>query len=137
MTGQLLMNLLQVSQVTGESANIFESDGTTAVKVYHWNTWQANPHKAVVYHIIGKTTNRCKTGISHIDDVQVQVTVWHTDSFEAATIAENIRQVLEGWEGSYNSILYYKLLLESEVETGEINMGFVGIVQTWTFSNAR
>ena len=137
MTGQLLLNLLQVSQSTGESDNIFLADGTTKVKVYHWNTWQANGGEAVVYHNIGKTPNRCKTGVSYIDDVQVQITVWNADSFEAATVAKNIRTVLEGWEGTYDNVKYYKILFDSEVESFEPELQYYGVVQTYTISNAR
>lgn len=137
MLGQLLMYLLQVSQSNGESANIFESDGTTKVKVYHWNIWQSNGGNAAVYHILGTTGNRDKSAISKADDIQLQITVWHEDSFEAATIAENIRTVLEGWSGTYNSKTYYKTIFDNQVETSEPETQMPGIVQTWTFSVAK
>lgn len=137
MTGQLLMNLLQVSGSTGESANVFESNGTKKVKVYQWNTWQENPHSAVVYHVLGTSPNRCKSGISAADDVQVQISIWHPDSFEAATIANNIRQILEGWEGTYNSVKYYKILFENQTSTFEPELEYYGEIQTWNISNAR
>lgn len=136
MIGQLLMNLLQVSQVTGESANVLDS-ARGPVKVYHWNTWQANATEAIVYHVIGKTPIRDKSGVSKADDVQVQLTVWHKKDFEAATIAANLRNVLEGWQGTYNSVTYYKILFESEVESYEPKNQYYGVVQTWTISNVR
>ena len=137
MIGQLLMNLLQVSQTTGESANIFESDGTTKVKVYQWQKYQVNSGNGAVYHILSTTGNRDKTALSKADDIQVQMTIWHTDSFEAATVAENIRTVLEGWTGTYNSKDYYKTIFDNQVETFEPTTKMPGVVQTWTFSVAR
>jgi hypothetical protein len=137
MTGQLLMNLLQVSTTTGLSGNVFESDGTTAVKVYHWNVWQSNTPEAVVYHILSTNPNRCKSGVSYIDDVLVQVSIWNANGFEAATIANNIRAILEGWEGTFEDVLYYKILLESQVETFDDETKYYGVIQTWTISNAR
>lgn len=137
MTGKLLMHLLQVNASTGLSANIFESDGVTGVKFYHWETWQTNPHNAAVYHVLGKTMNRCKIGKSHIDDVQIQLTIWHTDSIEAATVAANIRTVLEGWEGEHDGILYYKILLDGEQELYEDEIGMYGVAQTWIISEKR
>lgn len=136
-TGRLLMHLLQVDINTGESANIFESDGLTKIKVYHWNTWQANDQQAIVYHVIGKHPNRCKSGISKVDDVQIQITVWHPDSMEAATIAANIRTVLEGWKGSFDNVDYYQTLFDNEVESWEDKLNFYGVIQTWTISHAR
>lgn len=131
------MHLLQVNASTGVSANIFESDGVTAVKVYHWETWQTNPHNAVVYHVLGKTMNRDKSGKSKVDDVQVQITVWHSDSIEAATVAANIRTVLEGWQGEYSGILYYKILLQGEQELFEEEISMYGVAQTWVISEKR
>lgn len=131
------MNLLQVSQSTGESANIFESDGTTKVKVYQWQKYQANSGNGVVYHTLSTTPNPDKSGKSKADDIQIQLTIWHVNSFEAETIAGNIRTVLEGWEGTYNSKSYYKTLIENQVETFEPDIQMPGIVQTWTFSVAK
>lgn len=140
MIGQLLNNLLQVAQggsSPGESANIFESDGTTKVKFYHWQIWQLNGGNAAVYHLLNSTPNRDKTGISKADDIQVQITVWHEDEFEANTIAENIRTVLEGWSGTYESKVYYKTLFDNQVETFEPELQLPGVVQTYTFSVAK
>lgn len=131
------MHLLQVSGTTGESSVATESDGTTKMKVYHWNTWQANPHEAIVYHVLGTTPNHCKSGISHTDDVQIQIATWHPDSMEAATIAAKVRTALEGWQGTYSGTIYHQTLLENEVESWDAELEFYGIVQTWTLSHVR
>jgi len=137
MVGQLLMNLLQVSQTTGESENILDSTDRVKLKVYQWNKYQANSGNGAVYHVLSTTGNRDKSGSSKVDDIQVQLTFWHTDSFEAATYAENVRTVLEGWQGTYNSKTYYKTIFENQVETFEPDSLMPGVVQTWTFSLAR
>ena len=106
------MSLLEVNATTGVSANLLDSQDE-GVRVHHNRTPQGTNIAGVVYHIIVETPAYQKGGVATHDEAQVQFDVYHPSDFEAATIAANLRTILEGWTGTHDGDRYNYTTLDA------------------------
>jgi hypothetical protein len=111
----LITSLLEISASTWISANLLDGDDA-GVRVYHQRIPQGHAYPAVVYNVLPTTTaHRHHIGTAATVAVQdegvVQFDIWHSVDSEAATIAANLRTLLEGQFGTVDGINYNTILL--------------------------
>lgn len=132
MIGTLLMSLLEVNQTTGVSANLLDSEDN-GVRVHHSRTPQGENIAGVVYHLITQTPQyRHQTAaIAVRDEAQVQFDIYYPSDYEAAFIAQNLRDILEGWSGTSGGNTWNVTTLdgfrdgyENELDTPKLSMDF-------------
>ncbi|RMF61289.1 MAG: DUF3168 domain-containing protein [Bacteroidetes bacterium] len=114
MIGALVTYLLQVDG-SGVSQNLTDSAGNK-LPVYHLRVPQGADFPAVVYDVISGTPDYCKKGARGTQEWRVQFDIYHESDFEAATIADNLRDILEGWQGTHNGVKYNYTTVASQVE---------------------
>lgn len=106
MVGKLVMNILQVNTSTGVSANLKDSSGA-GVKVHHARVPQGDSFPAVVYDVENMEFEFCKDELKE-HEYRVRFTVFHEDDYEAATIAENLLTIVDGWKGDYDGETWFR-----------------------------
>ncbi len=117
MIQNLITSLLQIHASTWVSAVLLNSDDE-GVRVFHQRIPQGLPYTggAVVYNVLPTTTaHRHHIGtaasVAVQDEGVVQFDIWHSVDSEAATIAANLRSLLEGKFGTADGINYNTILL--------------------------
>lgn len=110
MIEQLILHILDVHATTGVSANLLDSEGA-GVRVYHNRIRQGHGKNAVVFNVLSQNPDYRKGGIGQ-HEYSVSFNVHHESDYEAATIANNLVDLVEGWKGSYDSKTWHYTLLE-------------------------
>lgn len=116
MIQNLITSLLQIHANTWVSAVLLDGEGT-AMRVYHQRIPQGLPYTggAVVYNVLSQTPENCKGGIA-LHRYEVTFTVYHADDVVAETIADNLIELLNGWQGTEVGKLWHYTSFTRKVE---------------------
>lgn len=128
----LITALLQISATDWQSQNLTDSQGVK-VHVYHQRLPQGRDFPAVVYHVIAQTPDYVK-GKMGLQDYLVQFNVHHADDFEAATIAQGLVDILEGWKGESNGKTWKYIMHERTVDLYDDSQQLAGKTADFRFS---
>ena len=68
----------------------------------------------IVYSIISNVPSDDKSGVSELDTVRVQVSIYHNDDRNLDTIATAVRTALDRVSGTYKSVVIQSIRFDTE-----------------------
>lgn len=128
----LITYLLEIHASTWVSALLLDST-ETPVRVYHQRIPQGAAYPAAVFHVLDQTTQYCKQGMG-LQDYPVTFTIYHQLDTEADAIADNLIELLEGWQGEHGGKTWKYTMFSRKLEGVDDPQGLRSKIVDFQFS---
>lgn len=85
----------------------------------------------IVYSRISATRSHAKAGPSGITESRIQFSIWSKWFSDAWSVAEALRQVLDGFSGTMHGVKVHSIRIDGEVDFYESDTGLYQVVSDY------